>query len=302
MGWNLKGMPYLVHEFNTYATNETDYQMNVPHVFYNVDTSTGSFSTSQSWAEGAKLTLGDGFLTQTAIIGKKEDLEFKVPVFGGEPVAPARQRISIAHQETDTRSATVSYDDVVDVYPQPEADATLPYRLGSDGIKWLAFNESLAQIYVQNAEGIQLSLVSAAPVETDIALGITVPEEGSYVISLPEPEAYSNYAGVWIIDHLTGKRTNLQQGDFTLTVSTGSNIDDRLTLRFGNMVVEQEAIEHRPSVLKVAARNGRLPLRNISADEHINVYNASGNLVYTGIASECRNTYLIDGVYIIKRE
>ena len=316
MGWNLTGLPWLVSNYSTstYDGTEKTYQMNVPHVFYsNLDKqlsnpaignyTDGQFYATQSWVDGV-LSPGVGFFTQTAVLGKSELLTFKQPSYGGSGGARSHQRVGISRQNDHTTRGAVKmrYDDVVDVCPQAEADAALNYRLGSYGIKWMAFNQSVAQIYVQNAVGTRLSLVSAAPVDTDIDLGVKVPEAGNYVINLPEPEAYSDYAEVWLIDDQTGQKVNLKESNYVLTVSEAGDFSHRLKLRFGGLQNEQMLVEKVASpILKVAARNGRIPLRGISASDQIDVYNAGGALMYSGPASDIGQKYLPDGVYIIRR-
>jgi hypothetical protein len=316
MGWNLVGLPWLVSD---YATKD---QMNVPHIIYgellnddlNPDEgasapsySGGRFYTGRSWHSDDALTLspGEGFFTQTAVLGETETLTFKRPEYSaGGGGGGARQWIGISRQsDATTRSAgSARFDDVVNVCPQEGADAALNYRLGSDGIKWMAFDEKIAQIYILNAVGTRLSLVSAAPVETDIDLGMKVPEAGNYVISLPEPEAYNSYAEVWLIDQQTGQKVNLKEDSYVLTVSETGDINNRLKLRFGGLQEEMPMVDKiAPSVLKVTARNGRIPLRDIGSDEQINVYNAGGAIMYSGPASDIGQKHLPDGVYIIRR-
>ncbi|MBR4730422.1 MAG: hypothetical protein IK075_09235, partial [Prevotella sp.] len=322
MGWNLVGLPWLVCGYKTYAIDASgdydssshDYQMNVPHVFYSnlskglTEPAAGSYTdgqfyTGQSWADGSTLSPGEGFFTQTAVLGETETLTFKLPVYiGTAPVSPVRQRIGIRHQSgNSTRSAaSARFDDVVNVYPQEGADAALDYRLGSDGIKWMAFNKSLAQIYVENTVGTRMSLVSAAPVETEISLGVTVPEAGDYAISLPQPEAYADYEAVWVIDKMTGASANLLNEDFVLSVNEGGDISNRLKLKFGGLRPEiNSPVVQMPDVIKVAARYGRLPMRGIADETEIRVRNASGALVYQGSAAGCHSQYLPDGVYFI---
>ena len=111
--------------------------------------------------------------------------------------------------------------------------------VGADGIKWMSFAPMSPQIYVIGAEGAPLSLVSAAPMDTDIPLGVIIPEPGDYAISLPYPEAYSDYAAVWVIDKEAGTKANLLDQDFVLSTPDAGSIDDRLLLRFASTPNDQ---------------------------------------------------------------
>lgn len=314
MGWNMTGLPWLVSNYATNTLSGGTYQMNVPHVFYsNLDKrlsdratgnyTDGQFYATQSWVDGV-LSPGVGFFTQTAVLDETEDLTFKLPVYAAPSHARACQRIGISAQSGNTTRGTahVRFDDVVDVYPQADADAAMSYRLGADGIKWMAFNQSIAQIYVENAVGTRLSLVSAAPVETEISLGVKAPEAGDYVISLPEPEAYSDYEAVWVIDDMTGASANLLAENFILSVHQAGDFTNRLKLKFGGMRPEAQSEAALRGVIKVAARHGRLPMPTIADHEMIRIYNPTGALIFTGPASDSHNLWLPDGVYIIQRD
>ena len=311
MGWNLKGMPWLVNSYKTYAidgsgnydSSSEDYQMNVPHLFYKMNgdgtyIKAGNLYTQQSWANGSTMTLGDAYFTQTAILGDEETLVFAHPVYTGSPVLPApRHHVAI--------SAMVSgelYDDVATLYPQADGDATLDYHEGSDGMKWMPFDEGLAQLYVVGRLGVRMSLVASAPVETDIPLGVAVPQAGDYVVSLPDRDAYSDYTAVWLTDHETKTVTNLLQDSYTLPMTTGGVSENRLTLRFGGRkpVADKGMEQHLQGIVKVRAFRGRLPLISGDAAQELEVYTVGGNCVFSGTAGECRRTVFADGVYIMK--
>ncbi|MDY4555859.1 MAG: hypothetical protein SO468_06725, partial [Prevotella sp.] len=68
MGWNLKGMPYLISAYPiSQQMEDGSYAMNVPHVIYTMKPD-GSYVTKQTWAssDDNKLSPGEAFFTQTA--------------------------------------------------------------------------------------------------------------------------------------------------------------------------------------------------------------------------------------------
>ena len=312
MGWNLKGLPWLVSNYQTSTQADGTYQMQVPHVVYSTldgsNATYGQFYTAQSWADGATLSQGNGFFTQTAAIAAEETLTFKLPLFDDTTVAPARQQVGIALLDDDdvdvTRAAAgFIFDDVVDVYPQADADASMPYRLGSDGIKWMAFDERRPQLYVANDEGTRLSLASQAPVGTEIPLGVRLPAAGRYVIALPAAEAYADQEAVWLIDHEAGTATNLLTDDYTLTAVEGGDIVTRLALLFGSEPQLSTFNRSPQSIMKVAARHGRLPLQRLGITSGIiSVYSPDGTLVYSGEAAALNSHHLPDGVYVVRTQ
>lgn len=330
MGWNLKGQPWLVNSFKTYATDGSgsydpasqDYGMDVPHLIYkNINIQTGDnnnsgvdgdllkqgqFISGRSWTDGATLELGSAFFTQTAIIDDTEELTFKRPVYRGTKDNQFLARVSITRSSKSSDDETHNNgglcDDVVEICPEQEADAEISYHAGSDGLKWYALNEALAHIYVPSISGVRLSLVSKAPVEVEIPLGVTIPEAGEYTIALPSPQAYSEFEAVWLIDHQTGTSTNLLEQDYVLNAAVTGDINNRLTLKFGKAKPEDWKLNTGIlDVIKVTARNGRVPLSGIGENEQIRIYNTSGVVVFSGPASQSVNTHLSDGVYIIKR-
>ena len=325
MGWNLKGMPWLVSSYKTgdiTDNSEEDYMMHVPHLFYDINGSTGSFSTKESWETDAVMALGDAYFTQTAIHGETEDLTFKLPVYSGAAPVLGARRMHLGIRQTASGlpqpqpAATTRgevgegteplYADVVEVRPEVGADSVLIYHFGSDGVKWMAFDKTIPQIYITNSGGARMSLLAAAPVEADIDLGVSIPEAGSYAIELPDREAYKDCLAVWLIDTETGQKKDLLTGNYTLTVTETGDIDDRLKLRFsmpGGVVEPEEKIgtEVHQNVLKVLARKGRLPLNQLMDDEPIQVYSVNGTLVFQGTVIESRNFSFSDGVYVIKR-
>ena len=313
MGWNLKGLPWLVSTYQTspQAADGT-YQMQVPHVIYSSLDGTanaryGQFYTAQSWAAGATLSLSNAFFTQTAAIGPEETVTFKLPVYSGTTVAPARQQVGIAALDDDADATRAdddsfcSFDDVVDVYPQADAPSDMTYSLGSDGLKWMAFDPQLPQLYVTTAQGTRLALASQAPVGIVIPLGVHLPDAGRYVIALPSAEAYADQEAVWLIDHEAGTATNLLTSDYTFLAGEGGDIATRMALMFGS---EPSPLTSHPSshrgIVKVAARYGRLPLQRLGfTTGSINIYSPDGTLVYSGEVSQF-NGHLPDGVYIVK--
>lgn len=286
MGWNLVGMPWLVSRYKTKD------QMAVPHVIYGNlgETSVANqFHTGGSWADDITLSPGIGFFTQTAVLDDEETLTFALPVYSAPSLSrSASQCVAISRS---------GYEDVVTVYPDAESDGSLAYRLGSDGLKWNPFDDNFAQIFIESNEGVRMSLVSEAPVEQEMNLGISAPEAGDYTISLPNPEAYSDYDAVWITDTESGNSVNLLNESFVITASQAGDITGRLKLKFGGQKPSDDAV---PSVMKVATRYGHLNLKGISKSGTIRVYNVNGVLVYSGSYADINNLHLPDGVYIIK--
>lgn len=298
MGWNLKGQPWLVANFVTGGTNP-DFAMDVPHLFYSMEGDgsykkvSGQFYAARSWDASVGLKLGEGFFTQTAIIGEEELLTFKLPVYvGAEAVAPSRKLVALAEDDLLT--------DYVELNPIEGADDAMPYRAGSDGIKWFAFDERLPQLFLENAVGTPLSFVSAAPVEKEITLGVKTSRTGSWRVMLPDAEAFADYDHVWLTDHRLNRVVDLKEQDYRLIIDKAGYTGDRLTLRIGG---------HRPEVKQKSGERGyliytrlnRLFIEDLLINDHILIYNAGGMLVENCKATS--STYQRDffpGTYIVR--
>lgn len=305
MGWNLKGQPWLVAAFETDGTNP-DFNMDVPHLFYSMNgdgsyaKALGQIYTARSWDDGATIHMGDGFFTQTAIIGDEETLTFKTPVYGGSaPVAPARPLVALASPSKDTSAdARPSYHDYIELHPKDGADTGMPYRLGSDGIKWFGFNEEEPQLYVVNGAGTPLSLVSATPIETEIPLGVKVAKQGELTFTLPSPETFEEYDHVWLTDHETGNVTDLTERDYTATTQATGYNETRFTLRIGGKAPERVLPEDN---VIIYINRQRLTIKGLTEGDLISIYNVGGILFEKVRAQEKEyHRDLPDGIYIVR--
>ena len=92
MGWNMKGLPWLVSDYRTDTIIwEDNYlrQMYIPHVLYQMDgageylqVSDQIIYTSRSWDRGTTVSMGAAFLTQTATTKEREQVIFHQPYYG----------------------------------------------------------------------------------------------------------------------------------------------------------------------------------------------------------------------------
>jgi hypothetical protein len=282
MGWNLFGMPYLVSDYKTKDN------MTVAHIVYDLDED-GKYATKQSWADGTSVSVGDGLFTQTAIIDSEETLSFAQPMYGaGGGAAKARASITL----TGDNGA-----DELELNPNEDADAAMDYVIGSDGIKWMALNKSLPQVYACNAHGTRMSLVGSAPVGTEISLGVFTGDESMLTFALPDNAAFDGVDGIWLKDRLTGVATNLLENEYTATFDKKGTCNGRFTVFFG-----KDAPGMRDMGYKVYAYNGVLYVKGLVGDETIQVFDASGRMQKRANA-DGDNEYsaqIDKGIYVVK--
>ena len=181
MGWNMKGLPWLVSNYRTDTVlEEGNYQrqMFIPHVFYQMD-GTGTYLTegdqiytSRSWDRGSVISMGNAFFTQTATQKDREAVYFHLPYYDmNEPITrPVIHMMSSRHQS-----------DILTIIPDSTVSKNVQYSYGRDGMKWQA-NTQIPQVYLLDSKRLsRISLLGAAPTEVDIPLGVYVPNDLSAI-------------------------------------------------------------------------------------------------------------------------
>jgi hypothetical protein len=204
MGWNMKGLPWLVSNYRTDTILEGETylrQMYIPHVFYQMDgageylTEGDQMYSSRSWDKGATVAMGNAFFMQTATTNDREKIIFHLPYYGMNEKASRPILRVISHRQKATgMPAKVSMpneqskiaSDILTFFPDSTASKTVGYTYGRDGIKWTA-NDNSAQVYMLDAKRTsRISLLGSAPTEVDIPLGIYAPNGDQFTFDLPE--------------------------------------------------------------------------------------------------------------------
>ena len=317
MGWNMKGLPWLVSGYRTDTIlEEGNYQrqMFIPHVFYymNADgdylhmTDPDRIYAARSWDSGSKLTMGDAFLTQTATMQDHEDVLFRHPYFGMDDRV-ARPVIRVSRRRSNQT-------DYITVIPDSAADKRIEYRYGRDGVKWSGDNKLTSAYILDNSRSSQVSLLGAAPIDTDIPLGVYVPEisestrqnisaaqteaSDATTFSLPEKEAFAGYKYVYLIDYERHTYTNLQDEDYTVNLAPG-RYDKRFALRIGGYSIQDELGKRTYTIFVL---NGTLHVHGLLKGDYITVFAPSGQLItqaYSSGASFTTPLPIVSG-YVVK--
>jgi predicted outer membrane repeat protein len=313
MGWNLKGMPWLVSRYNTaHSADGKSYDMSAPHVFYTVSTDGNSFATSQSWdADGSTLDFGNAFFTQTAVIGNgsTEKVTFALPPLPSKtPTLAAKPFVAIADEDGQSDAVEVRAIKSIDAIDSKEtiekttgSKASLAFSLGSDGVKWQSFNDSVPQVYLLDNSGVALSLAGQAPVGVEMAMGYRAAKDGQLTVSLPDADAFEGQS-VWLKDKMTGAVTDLTLSSYTLQAAPGYT-DNRLTLQIGGLQPDGSISHDEPAsaTWTVRGSNGYLMVSGINAGDLVSIHALSGALMESDRSSGDSFTshQLPQGVYIV---
>lgn len=147
--------------------------------------------------------------------------------------------------------------------------ASTDYELEHDAAKMMG-QESVPQLYVQDG-GVQYA-IDERPLEDGIfSLGMIIPEEGSYTLSLNSTT--DEQTSVVLTDLLTGKEVDLTQSAYTFDAAAGSTAT-RFRLRMG------ENVETR--------------FQDVNADSEVSVYyDLQGRII--------PSTPTQSGVYILRQ-
>jgi len=172
-----------------------------------------------------------------------------------------------------------------------------------DAIKFYSNNANMPNFYTISKDSKQLAIntIPAIEIEEPIILGVTIPANGNYEISLIEQGADFADKVIYLEDLLTGIRHNLTtDGSYNYSAST-SDDPNRFLLHFGVVGVgEQE----QASTLQAYMVDNRLYVNNSLELAQLAVYDLQGRLV----AEQSLNTAglqalpleLPAGVYIVR--
>lgn len=306
MGWNLKGMPWLVSGYNTYTVQNELCAMNVPHVVYTVTADGNNFTTKQSWTDGS-LDFGSAFFTQTAVIGDgtTETVTFALPPLPSQIPTPAAKPYVALSDESGRSDAVevraIKSIETIDAIETIVPKASLAFNLGSDGVKWQSFNDSVPQVYLLDNSGVALSLAGQAPVGVEMAMGYRAAKDGQLTVSLPDADAFDGQS-VWLKDKETGIVTDLTQGSYSLSAAAGYT-DNRLTLQIGGLQPDGTISHDEPAsaTWSVRGSNGYLMVSGINAGDLVSIHALSGALMESDRSSGDSFTshQLPQGVYIV---
>lgn len=330
MGWNLKGMPYLISNYPVYKKmDEGTYAMNVPHIIYTMEPD-GSYVTKQSWVSPTTppkynntLSPGEAFFTQTATINKEEHLHFAQLLYTSSAstnTGNTRNVLNISLSSADAtgedayRSVGVSHAaGVVSLQPVDNTSdeyASLVYSINRDGAKFMSMNPSIPDIAVCGAGGEMMSLSGAAPVEKEISLATRVGSTGRYIFSLDRSAGVSPATTeVWLKDYQTGIVTNLMEDDYTAEITVGENpaspvlTTGRFSLTIGGVRPDIGERDENIARWTISINRCHVTVSGLSTDSDVLFYTTDGILRHraTPFLGKCE-AELSPGVYVVRAE
>ena len=291
MSWNLFGSPYLC------AMNYSDLEYGRVLYGYN----NGSYQTvntvAEDGTEGGHIPAGSAVFTQTAPL--KDTETFRVKQLSGSKIGEAFSRFSSVQLVIESLATTKSTDqtlrDDIGLSTVTPEFASTQFDLGSDGVKWMAGDEKIPQIYMQR-DGGRYSLLSAVNVEGSVEVGVRVGEPGDYLLYLPEKLDLSDYSSILLTDRHAGKMVDLKQGSYAFTATRATDMEGRFSLSFNRSIeaVDLEVKFYSPTP-------GVVIVEGLPEHARVNWYTTMGRLVEIREAANWKETfYLRSDIYMME--
>ena len=290
MSWNLFGSPYLC------AMNYSDLEYG--RVLYGYDGGYKTVNTSiVSNADEGHIPAGNAVFTQTATL--KDTETFSVKQLSGSKIGEAFSRFSSVQLVIESLATTKSTDqtlrDDIGLSTVTPEFASTQFDLGSDGVKWMAGDETIPQIYMQR-DGGRYSLLSAVNVEGSVEVGVRVGEPGDYLLYLPEKLDLSDYSSILLTDRHAGKMVDLKQGSYAFTATRATDMEGRFSLSFNRSIeaVDLEVKFYSPTP-------GVVIVEGLPEHARVNWYTTMGRLVEIREAANWKETfYLRSDIYMME--
>ena len=242
MGWNFIANPYMALYNGNYLTGTLEEQeggnvryATIPTIdfqdYYQVD------------IEEADLKPGSAFFIQAGgTDGETQNLIF---ASDGRKHMPARTlRGTMDDQEVFIRLHHTGTNDQMGIIVGE--DYTEEYDVNADLVKFMSTNDNSLKSYLRypiangdNTDSLDLAYVALSPelAKEWIPVIVRVPAAGEYTYSLKQSSKVSALEAVWLLDGLTGRKTNLLTDEYTFHAAKPGTIKGRFSI---NAIVRGE--------------------------------------------------------------
>lgn len=263
MSWNLFGSPYLC------AMNYSDLEYG--RVLYGYQDGYQTIRTydDNGVAVDGYIPAGSAVFTQSATLKDSEVFDVAQPAGTktGEAYASEASLILELTSAGKTRAVRGAADCLL-LNPVSAELSRSDFDLSADGVKWLA--DSVMQIYADRAGG-RYSLLSGVSREGEVAVSLSLPQAGSYELSLPEDRVFA-YDEVMLEDRKTGRTVNLMEKSYPFAVQEAGELSGRFILSFK----AKDGIADGWKVRIMDQGNGLVLIYGLQSGDRITVYDPSG--------------------------
>ena len=245
MGWNFVANPYMALYNGNYLTGNLEYQEGSGGIRYatipTIDFQ--DYYQINIEADDADLRPGSGFFVQAGgSAGQKQNIIF---ASDGRKHMPARtMRGTMDDQEVFIRLSHADTNDQMGIIVGE--DYTEEYEINADLVKFMSTNDNSLKSYLRYPipTGDSIDIMDMAYVALNPELAkewipviVRVPAAGEYTYSLKESSKVSALEAVWLLDGLTGLKTNLLIDEYTFHAAEPGTISGRFSI---NAIVRGE--------------------------------------------------------------
>ena len=242
MGWNFVANPYLALYNGKYLTGNLQIQYG-GEVRYATIPKPDFQDYYQVDITKADLKPGSGFFVQAGgSAGQKQNIIF---ASDGRKHMPARtMRGTMDDQEVFIRLSHADTNDQMGIIVGE--DYTEEYEINADLVKFMSTNDNSLKSYLRYPipTGDSIDIMDMAYVALNPELAkewipviVRVPAAGEYTYSLKESSKVSALEAVWLLDGLTGLKTNLLIDEYTFHAAEPGTISGRFSI---NAIVRGE--------------------------------------------------------------
>jgi len=171
-----------------------------------------------------------------------------------------------------------------------------------DALKMYSFNPEVPQLYSLSADGVPLAVnsIPAAEAGTPIELGVKIPAQGNYSISLQQNDETLAPSGLFLEDKLQNMFHKLSEQAYAFTAGEG-NLTERFYLHFGMVDLPENSIA---SKLLIYQQGNLLHLAGTAGFTQLQLFDVNGRLLANSKLNPAEMQQIAapknPGVYVVK--
>lgn len=201
----------------------------------------------------------------------------------------SKTRAQIAASQRGLIDLTLNGGDRTRIVYNAAADAD--FESTCDAPKFDSFDSDVAAIWTIGADGTRYA-INELP-ESKVALGLYFPADGTYTIALDR----NSYGDVTLTDNLTGKKTQLNNRDYSFTASAGTSTDRFVISGDGQTT---GIVDVNTTAASVSVSAGADAIFVSGAEGIVSVFTIDGQCIYNAQAQGETVIPAAPGIYIVR--
>ncbi len=299
-GWNLVGNPY-PSAIDWHDADRTLMEDNFAYVYDRTSDYEGyteGYKPVYGGDPGAVIAANQGFFVKMDALGNHDfTFDNDMRVHGGEftKEAPAEDLL-VLH---------LSGGGYFDRTVLRVRENTSFGRDRSDALKLFSYNDAVPQLYSYTAGGVKTAINTMPYIdeEESVVLGMRIPAEGGYTISLEEAAGAYSTQSIIMEDIRAGTTHDLQSDpEYAFTADAGE-LSGRFNLHFGKQDEDVTGIDGTGTpAANIWYHSNTLYVEIRGTSTMVRLYDVSGRQMYSFLTGEGEHQYPVNlpaGVYIV---